>query len=293
MNRLRSDCMNCLVKKASDVPENATELEKITYMQKVFRILADAPLTMSSPEVAGEISRLQAESFGVQDPYAALKSHFNQLVLDCSDSLRSRIADAEDPLLCAIQYALVGNYIDFGALSHVDEGELLRQFSAAQEIRLDPEQYHRLLKDLETAQNLLYITDNCGEIAADKLVMEVLHARYPKLCITAMVRGKPVLNDATMQDAQQVGLDKLARVIDNGNGVAGTSLAALSPEARSAMDSADVILAKGQGNFETLRKCGKNIYYLFLCKCDMFARQFGVKKFSAILIHDSCYQEKE
>ncbi len=291
MNRLRSDCMNCLVKKAADVPKTATELEKITYMQKVFGILANAPLTMSSPEVAGQISRLQAESFGVQDPYAELKSHFNQLVLDCSDSLRAKIAKANDPLLAAIQYALVGNYIDFGALDHVEEGELMRQFSAAQDIALDPEQYRRLLADLEKAKNLLYITDNCGEIAADKLVMEVLRARYPELCITVLVRGEPVLNDATMEDARQVGLDHLARVIGNGSNVAGTSLEALSEEARAAMDGADLILSKGQGNFETLRKCGKNIYYLFLCKCDMFARQFGVDKFTAILMHDSCYHE--
>ena len=116
--------------------------------------------------------------------------------------------------------------------------------------------------------------------------MRTIARLYPSLEITAIVRGGDVSNDATMEDAQQVRLSEAARVLHNGTNVAGTWLEGISEEARKIIDSADVIISKGQANFETLRKCGKNIYYIFLCKCDMFARNFGVKRLTGMLIND-------
>ena len=107
---------------------------------------------------------------------------------------------------------------------------------------------------------------------------------YP--AITQISGGKPVLNDATMEDAVQVGLDKAAQVIGNGTDVAGTCLEELSEQALDVINTADVMIAKGQGNFETLQKCGKNIYYIFMCKCDMFAKRFNVPKYTGVLIND-------
>lgn len=287
MNRLRSECMGCLVKNISDIPERISESDRISYMQQVFRILADAPLSASAPEIVCEINRLKRERLGIENEFAQLKQHFNELVLRCEVPIRKKIHTADDPLLAAIQYALVGNYIDFGAMDHVDEQYLLDFLSTASNILLDTKQYAHLQNELAHARTLLFLTDNCGEVVLDKLLIEVLNAQYPNLSITVMVRGEPILNDATMEDAHQVGLDKISQVIDNGNGIAGTCLNELSPQGRDAVDKADLILSKGQGNFETLRGCGKNVFYLFLCKCNLFARVFQVPKLTGMLVHDS------
>ena len=139
---------------------------------------------------------------------------------------------------------------------------------------------------MEIAKRLVYISDNCGEIVMDKILLGILKENYPRLQMTVIVRGKPVLNDATMEDAIQIGLDREMAVIGNGTDVAGTCLEELSEQARTAIEEADVIFAKGQGNFETLQKCGKNIYYIFMCKCDMFAKRFNVPKYTGVLIND-------
>ena len=286
MNRLRSECMSCLVKNISDIPEQVSEPDRISYMQQVFRILADAPLSASAPEIVCEINRLKRERLGIENEFAELKQHFNEFVMRCKVPIRKKIHSAADPLLTAIQYALVGNYIDFGAMDHVDEQYLLDFLSTASNIQLDSAAYAHLQNELAKAKHLLFLTDNCGEIVLDKLLIEVLKTQYPALSITVMVRGEPVLNDATMEDAHQVGLNRITPVIDNGNGIAGTCLDELSPQGRDAVDKADLILSKGQGNFETLRGCGKNVFYLFLCKCDLFARVFQVPKLTGMLVHD-------
>lgn len=291
MNRLRSDCMRCLIKNAVDIPESASESDKLQYMQQVLKILANAPLTASAPEIVWEINKLKHTVLGLQNEFSELKQHFNAVILSYLPELRKRVQQAPDELMAAIQYSLVCNYIDFGAMEHVDETYLSTLLDEALNIQLDPVLYQRLQANLSSAKHLLFLTDNCGEIVADKLLIEVIRRHYPQLSITAMVRGEPVLNDATMEDAQQVGLTKLIHVIDNGNGIAGTCLEQLSTTAKFAVENADLILSKGQGNFETLRKCGLNIYYLFLCKCDMFAREFKVSKLTGILTHDSCCTE--
>lgn len=132
----------------------------------------------------------------------------------------------------------------------------------------------------------MYLTDNCGEIVMDKILIQQIQKKYPDLEIAILVRGAEVINDATMEDAAQVGLTEIARVLPNGTDIAGTWLEELSQEAKAVLESADVIISKGQGNFETLRKCGLNIYYIFLCKCDLFANTFQVPKLTGMLINE-------
>jgi len=130
------------------------------------------------------------------------------------------------------------------------------------------------------------LTDNCGEIVLDKLFIREIMKQYPQLKITTIVRGGAVLNDAQLEDAKQIGLTELVAVLDNGNNIAGTWLEEVALPAKQRIEEADVILAKGQANFETLRGCGLNIYYIFLCKCEMFARQFEVEKFTGMLVNE-------
>lgn len=142
---------------------------------------------------------------------------------------------------------------------------------------------------LERASKLVYVTDNCGEIVLDKQLIRFLKEQFPNLEITALVRGKQVLNDATIEDAQQIGLTELVPVMENGTGIAGASMRAINEESRKALENADVILAKGQGNFESLYGCGLNVYYLFLCKCDWFVRRFGLTKNAGVFMREGDY----
>lgn len=287
MQRLRPECMTCTCEKyLKKYPEDAPEEAKIDYMQKVFALLAGAPKTDAIPVIVREIDKVRLELFGEADDYAGIKKHFNEVMLQKEEDFRQQITAADDSLKRAIQLSMIGNYIDFGAMKHVDEDSLHELLDQAKEQAVDEETYLRLRQELRTAKTLVFFTDNCGEIVLDKLLMEEIKRQYPHISIAAVVRGMETLNDATREDAAQVGLDKVAHVADNGNDVAGTWLPELSEEAAVLMEHADVMIAKGQANFETLRCCGKNIFYLFLCKCHIFSDMFQVKPFSGMLIHE-------
>lgn len=292
MERLRSECMSCVMDKyMKEIPQDAKEKDRIEYLRKIFQIVADAKMDESAPVIVERINKLQKEMFGMENPYGPVKVHFNEVMMGYEEKVRKCLMESEDPLKLAIQYSMVGNYIDFGAMQNVDENYLDNLLNNAKNNPMDEEQYEKLRSDLNNAKTMVFLTDNCGEVVMDKLLLETIQRLHEKLDITVIVRGEPVLNDATMEDAIQIGLTDMVRVIGNGTGIAGTCLGRLSEEAENKIDQADVILAKGQGNFESLRKCGKNIYYIFLCKCLMFAREFRVPQYTGILINDRCLEE--
>lgn len=202
-------------------------------------------------------------------------------------NIKESIENSKDPLYTAIQYARIGNYIDFGTLSDVSLNKLKELLKSAKEDVLNTLEYNALKMDMENAKTLIYLTDNCGEIVLDKLLIETIKKYYVNLDITVIVRGKPVLNNATMEDAIEVGLTEIAAVIDNGSGVAGTNLKGISNQANEKINKADIIISKGQGNFETINGCGKNIYYLFLCKCEWFVSRFSLEQYKGVFVNDS------
>lgn len=285
--RLHPQCMSCLLEKQLNrFPQGISEEEQIAYMQRVLRALADAPKTASAPVLVREIGRIQKQMFGYEEDYSQVKTHFNRVMLEREEEIRETLRRAKDPLKLAVQYAMIGNYIDFGAMQKVDEAKLDQLLRQAQELPLQEQEYQSMRQALLSGKSVVYLTDNCGEIVLDKLLMQEIKRINEQVRITAVVRGHKVLNDATMEDAQQVALADAAYVMDNGSDIAGTCLDEISQQAKRALDQADVILAKGQANFETLCKCGKNVYYLFMCKCSLFADRFGVPMYHGILIHD-------
>ena len=288
IERLRPECLSCLAGLYLEkYPKNISDGEKVAYMQQVLRLMAEAPLTDSAPVIVKKISEIYEHMFGApQDEYGEVKWHFNEVMMNREHELEAKIEEAEDSLKRAIQYAMIGNYIDFGAMKNVDEEYLTTLLDKAGENPISDAVYGLLKKELEEGQKLVYLTDNCGEIVLDKLLIHRIQKQFPHLELTVIVRGGDVLNDATMVDAKQVGLTDMVKVIGNGNDIAGTWMEAVSEEARNAMDQADVILAKGQANYETLRECGRNIFYLFLCKCEMFAREFEVPQYTGMLVSE-------
>lgn len=291
--RLNSSCISCITKNhLENYPEDASEEKKLTYMQKVLKILSEMESDESGPIMSGRIFTLQEQLFGESQSFAEIKHTYNELILGKEEEIFQMIQSAEDPMQKAMRFAMTGNYIDFGALSSVDNEKLEELLMDTEQNVIDPKEYENLKEDLSKASTLVYLTDNCGEIVLDKLLIKILKEQYPKLDITVIVRGEEILNDATMKDARQVGMTELVKVIGNGSNVAGTWLKEVSKEASDLIHQADVIISKGQGNFETLWGCGENIYYMFLCKCELFTRRFGMKQFQGILVNDKRCQEQ-
>lgn len=285
--RIHSDCLSCIASKEIEkYPEKTPEAIKLEYKQKVYSILGNAKPGDSAPLLVKYISDLQKSMFGKGADYTDAKIYFNDYVMKKAAGIKEDIFNAEDAVFRALQYAMTGNYIDFGTPSNVNEEKFDELVEKAKDIQLDTATYEKLKKDLYTAKKLVVLTDNCGEIVFDKIMIKILKTFYPSLEITAIVRGLPALNDATMEDAKQIGLTELVNVIGNGTDIAGTVLNMISDEANNIIKEADVIISKGLGNFETLNGCGLNVYYLFMCKCKMFAEKFKKNLFEGILINE-------
>lgn len=285
--RLNEQCINCLINRyAYDYPENCNEANKLKYTQAVLEILAKAGEYESAPMLVERIDLKRHELFGSKKDFTEIKKHYNTLMLSIENRINDRIDQSEKPLISAVKYAIMGNYIDFGAMKSVDENKLLSLLDTAEDISLNENELSKFCQELSEAKKLTYLTDNCGEIVLDKLLIKTILKSCPELEINVITRGYPVLNDATQEDAKQVGLNDLVSVTGNGTAIGGTCLERISSEATEKIYSADLVIAKGQGNFETLRFCGKNIYYLFMCKCKMFAENFGVPLYSGILTND-------
>jgi uncharacterized protein with ATP-grasp and redox domains len=287
MVKLKPECIKCLFNKYSKkVPVGVDEATETAYLKGLLNILYEAPLSDCAPLIVDKINKLQKELFNYTEDYTEVKKYFNALMLTKQDEVRRKTDVAEEPLRMAIRYAMLGNYIDFGMQRRVDENDLEKMLDEVQKLAVNDGELENLHTDLERAQRMVFITDNCGEIVLDKLLVERIAKEYPHLSLTVIVRGMPVLNDATMEDAREVGLCDELTVIDNGNGVAGTCFDMISDAAKEVLDSADVIIAKGQANFETMRGSGRNVYYVFLCKCKMFCEQFGVEQYSGMMVND-------
>jgi uncharacterized protein with ATP-grasp and redox domains len=262
------------------------EQAKARYMKDVLKVIHDAGEAMTAPVIIAEISELHKRYFGSSYAFEEIKAHYNRMLLQREKHIAQQIAAAQDPLLCAVKYARAGNYIDFGALGSINDEKLEKLLASAREEEIDAGEYESFREDLKKGTRLAYLTDNCGEIVLDKLLIQVIREQFPRLDITAIVRGMPVLNDATMEDAQVVGLSKIVKVIPNGTEIAGTYLNGIKKEALDAITRADLIISKGQGNFETLHGCGLNIYYMFLCKCDWFVRRFRLERYEGVFINE-------
>ena len=285
--RLDPECIRCLLKKhLNAAPKTAEQSVQVNYMQRMLRLIADASPYEGAPVLVSEIEELQREMFGVSRDYSAEKEAFSALMLSLEEGIHAAIKAQEDPLYAAVQYAMIGNYIDSGAQEKIDEEMLAELLRDSGRFMPKKEAYEAFRADILRAKKLVYLTDNCGEIVMDKLLIRQIKALNPDVQVTVIARGAPVLNDATLTDALACGLDEQARVMDNGSGIAGTCLKKISREAKTEIEAADMIIAKGQANFETLRRCGLNVYYIFLCKCELYANRFQVPRLQGMLLRD-------
>lgn len=288
--RLNPYCMCCQINKQEEkIRQFDDEEKKMTYMKEVLRRFAESGGDDCAPSISVELKKFFSDFWGISDTdkdYTEIKKEFNSLMMELEDELMAAIRSAEDPLESALIHARIGNYIDFAAMSHVDKDVVFSMIESEDKEPLDPVEYANFKEEMSHAKSLVYLTDNCGEIVLDKLAIRILKELYPDTKITAVVRGLPVVNDATMEDAEMCGLTDIVPVIGNGSGIGGTWLCDINEETSRLLNEADVILSKGQGNFETLHDCGLNIYYLFLCKCDRFVDLFHAKLFQGMFVNE-------
>ena len=282
-----SRCLLCqLERNLKTARKLGTEKQATAFAKDLMALLSSAPEGVPAPFFTPGVSKLFHDHYGLSmDRYAREKKDSNAFVLARMDDIRGKVEASEDPVLTGLKFAILGNYIDFAALrDEVSFEKLDEMLLSALDMALDERNYASLCADLAKGKTLLYLTDNAGEIGFDRIFAEEIQKAYPHLAITFCVRGGPAANDATREDAAEVGIP--FPVIDNGNTVPGTLPELLGEEAKEAFESADVILSKGQGNVETLLGCGKNIYYAFLVKCPLFVEKFQREKLSPMLVKE-------
>lgn len=286
ITRWNSECLKCMTNKfLCDYPESASEPERMEYTRRLFGILSSVKPEESSPVVMDDILKLQKEMFGISTDFTEIKQTFNKLMLEQEVRIAADINSSEHPIKRAIQYVMTGNYIDFGVLE-VDNDKLFELLGGVDEQLIDEQAFSDLYADLKNAKKLAFLTDNCGEIVLDKLLIKAIQSEFPDLHVDIIVREMPAVNDATMEDAIQTGLTEIAPVTGNGTSIAGTYLPKISAEASQIIHGADLLISKGQGNFESLQGCGLNIYYIFLCKCILFTKRFHKRLYEGILINE-------
>ena len=282
-----SRCLLCqLERNLKTARKIGTEEQATAFAKDLMGLLSSAPAGVPAPFFTPGVSQLFHDHYGLSmDRYAQEKKDSNAFVLARMEDIREKVVSSADPVLTGLKFAILGNYIDFAALRDEVSFEILDEMLlSAMDMALDEGNYASLCDDLSKGTTLLYLTDNAGEIGFDRIFAEQIQNKYPHLAITFCVRGGPAANDATREDAAEVGIP--FPVIDNGNTVPGTLPELLGAEAKEAFETADVILSKGQGNVETLLGCGKNIYYAFLVKCPLFVEKFRKEKLSPMLVKE-------
>lgn len=267
------DCLPCFVRQALSAARMLGVEDHVQQevMRRVLLAAAALDMTRPPPEMGREIHRVIREVTGNADPYAPLKERYNALALELLDDLQARVARAPDPLEAAVRLAIAGNIIDFGVPLGVNDAAVRRAVDGCLTAPLLGGGLEPLRQAIAGAKTILYLADNAGEIVLDRLLL----AQLPLDRVTVVVRGGPVINDATMDDAQAAGLTRWVRVRDSGYDAPGTVLDACDPALVEAFWSADLVIAKGQGNFETLDQAGREIFFLFTAKCEVAARHAG------------------
>ncbi len=253
---------------------------KIRIIQEVLDVIKTSD-TSRPPAYATTFIYRKIREFIGEDPYREIKYKYNEKVMSIYPELRKRVFGSKDLLWTASRMAIAGNIIDFGIFKSIDIDSAIQR---AMNDDIEVDDYNEFKKGIEKNSHILYLLDNSGEIVFDMLLIEVLKDMNKD--VTAVVKGVAVINDATMDDIEQIGLKNICRVIDNGSDAVGTIIQWCSDEFKSEFNSASLIISKGQGNFETVVGNNKNVFFLFQAKCNVVANELGVKNGAMLLKHN-------
>lgn len=275
------ECMQCFVRQAVDASTLAGVSEDVykEILDEVSKLLPKFSTDETPPEIAKHIYSIVESFSGHNDFYREVKKKSNDMALELYPPLRDKVASSEDPLLAAVRLAVAGNVIDYGVPHVFDIENEIEECLTKDFFFFD---YAEFKEKIEKANNILYLLDNAGEIVFDKLLIETIGKD-----VVCAVREVPIINDVTLEDAKYVGLDKVAKVISSGSNLPGTVPGLCTDEFMEYFDNADVIVSKGQGNFETLNDVKSPIFFIFKAKCPVVSRFLGCTEGDILLKQQS------
>ncbi|MEW6419165.1 MAG: ARMT1-like domain-containing protein [Nitrospirota bacterium] len=277
--RVHLDCFPCFLKQSIIALRLGTKDESLqkTILKSILEDIQKADISKPPAYTTTFIHKKIRHLLG-RDPFERIKSEYNQIALRLYPSLKTIIEKSPDPLWTATRLAIAGNIIDFGIFTSIDIEGTIR---IALNNPLTVDDYSSFREAISTTDKILYLTDNAGEIVFDRLLIETLITLGKK--VKAVVKGTPVINDSTIEDAKESGLTIVCEVIDNGSEAVGTILEWTSPEFQRTFKDAQMIISKGQGNFETLVGNEKKIFFLFQSKCDVVSKELSLPTGSMLL----------
>lgn len=282
----KADCRECYERQMRELAvlcglDDAT-LERMLAIKD--EVIAGVEGKRIRPDRMGELLGRVAPLLGTKDPYHDIKVEYNQLMLDRETDCQERIRAAEEPFQLALRYAVAGNLVDFGGKHVFTRDDVTALMDRVPGISFALDDSEALLGAVRSARSIMYLGDNCGEIVLDKLLIKQILRENPDVRVTYGVRGGPAINDVTLEDAEQVGMGNVARVLSSGIATPTTVLAASTDEFRRAFYDADLVISKGMGNFEVLVDgCGReDVFFLLMTKCGHVADLVGAPLMSFV-----------
>jgi len=285
--RTQYDCQQCIINRQIENSKLLPIELQQQYVDEIKQFVADNCDSHTTPWFSSNIDTIKVKYGLPLKEFKEINHQFNQLMLSLEKEIEDKVLNSDDPLKTCLQYVAVGNYIDFSIVDGVKVETLHRLLDKAVEQEINQESIDKFKDDMSKAKLLSYYTDNCGEIVLDKIFIKLLQKMYPNCHIIAVGRGKEVINDATMDDFIEIGLDKVCQCMGNGSPYCSTIYEEVNEETKKLIETSDVMIMKGQGNFEGFYSTGYNPYYLFLCKCHFFTSKFKLPMYSMVFKKES------
>ena len=276
------DCLPCFVRHTIEVMRSFTVESALAdeMVRDVIRQMAEVDFALTPPEFAAEVHAMIRSRLGIADPYLQIKRDANRFAARLLPELEKRLEKSTDRQRQALLYSIAGNIIDSGVSAVTPDSEVMESIEMAENERPAIDHSEMLLRELRRAEKIVILGDNAGEIYFDRLFLQELK----KDNITYVVKGSPILNDALHEDAIEAGIDRFARILDTGVAIPGTVLRKCPPAVRQAIQAADVIVSKGQANFETMGECADpRVFFTLRAKCHVIAREIGVPQGSFVI----------
>lgn len=270
------DCFPCALRQTVSAARLVTDDPEFHYrcLVEACKILAGAERGITPPEMGEDIYGMVNRLSGVSDPFEKQKKEQNDVAMRLLPWLRERVRGAEDPLQMAVKLSIAGNVVDPGSQESFNLEESVMDAVADEGGFVN---FPRFLDVLKKAEDVLFIADNCGEIVFDRVLIETM-LEMKDLDITLAVRSAPIINDVTEKEARQVGLDEFCKILPSGSKMPGTCLEKTNEDFQRAFREADLVISKGQGNWETLEDCDREVFFLFQAKCPVIAGFLGCRE---------------
>ncbi|MCD6413534.1 MAG: DUF89 family protein [Elusimicrobia bacterium] len=283
------DCIPCFFRQVLESARlaGASERQRKEALDEFSKIIPGFSLEMTPAEMGRYIYKIVCDVVKNSDPYYSTKRKSTRLALELYPAVKRKVASSADRLAKAVEFAILGNIIDYGVKNRLDVDEELKKIMTGDGRRQPKRKFYRYAKfkkELEKAKMILYLADNAGETVFDRVLIEEIKTIYPDKKIVYAVKSKPIINDAVVEDAVEAGVDKVAKIVACGSDAPGTVLGLCTKKFLKIFDEADIIISKGQGNFESLNESKRRVFFLFRAKCEVVAKHVGCGLGEVVLI---------